>query len=107
MVKQDPYAEGYNQGFSDYQAGKARKPHALSRLKKFILMRGQEVGSYVRAYHQGYEASVRKGHIEQAGRRQADERADRPHSDRDVKRRLGKLRRRRHQRRRDEPGRER
>lgn len=60
MAKNDPYAEGYSQGFSDYEQGKPRLPHDTSRLLKFVLMSSRDVEGYVQAYHQGYEAAVRQ-----------------------------------------------
>lgn len=60
MNTSDPYANGYNQGFDDYKAGKKRKPNALKNLGKLVMMSSEDVGRYVQAYHQGYESAVRE-----------------------------------------------
>lgn len=101
--KTDPYADGYNQGFDDYKAGKKRKPHALKNLKKLVMMRSQDVERYVQAYHQGYEAAVRKSRL-QSESRQASQQRENPEEQ--INRRMNRLRSLRKKRNRGGPERE-
>lgn len=99
----DPYADGYNQGFDDYKAGKKRKPHALNNLGKMVMMRSQDVERYVQAYNQGYEAAVRKSRLESESH-QASQQRENP--EQQTKWRMNRLRSLRKKRDRGGPERE-